>query len=189
MKLANLAGRAVIVTDAGALDVERASGGVFGADVQALYERWSDLRAWADGCRRRRRAGAHGAAGRAVRPADLRSPVPAPRQVFGIGLNYREHAAEAGCSCRAARHVHEVPVDLAGPLADVELPRDGRLGGRAGRRDRRARPTRGRADGWEHVAGSPSARTSPTATCSSPPARSSRSASPSRASARWARGW
>ena len=47
MKLANLAGRAVIVTDAGAVDVERASGGAFGPDVQALYDRWPDLRAWA----------------------------------------------------------------------------------------------------------------------------------------------
>ena len=28
--------------------------------------------------------------------ADLRSPVPAPRQVFAIGLNYRSHAEESG---------------------------------------------------------------------------------------------
>ena len=40
MRIGNLSGRLTIFTDEGAVDVERASGGRFGADPQAVYERW-----------------------------------------------------------------------------------------------------------------------------------------------------
>ena len=73
-------------------------------------------------------------------------PVPRPRAIFGIGLNYAAHAAEQGK--RAARvpdGLHEAAdVERAAGRADP-LPgrrRAARLRGRAGGRDRRRRPDR-----------------------------------------------
>jgi 2-keto-4-pentenoate hydratase/2-oxohepta-3-ene-1,7-dioic acid hydratase in catechol pathway len=87
VRIGNLDGRLVILTDAGAIDVERASGGRFGADPQAVYERWAEFAAWA--------ATARGSEERYDKTL-LGAPSPAPRQVFGIGLNYAEHAEESG---------------------------------------------------------------------------------------------
>ena len=88
MKLANLGGRATVVTGAGGIDVERASNGRFGPDVQAIYDDWAAFRELA--------AGFDEANGEIVDETMLRCPVPAPRQVFAIGLNYRAHAEESG---------------------------------------------------------------------------------------------
>ena len=116
MRLANAGGRLAVGVGDRWVDVAAASGDRFSSDPQAVYERWEEFRAWeADGV-----------------PADapttsdaLGLPVPAPRQVIAIGLNYREHAAEAGLA------VPEHPVvfakfqsSLAGPDAVVELPSD-----------------------------------------------------------------
>ncbi|MGH7803566.1 MAG: fumarylacetoacetate hydrolase family protein, partial [Candidatus Binatia bacterium] len=50
MRFANHRGRATLVTkDGKGIDVERASGGRFGADPQTAYARWSELRDWARG--------------------------------------------------------------------------------------------------------------------------------------------
>ena len=85
MKLANVGGRAALVIAEGALDVATASGGRFGPDPQTLFSEWDAFREWA--------ATASGA----VSPlGELDAPVPRPRQVIAIGVNYTEHAAEAG---------------------------------------------------------------------------------------------
>ena len=71
MKLGNVEGRAAIIVDGGAIDVDTASGGRFGPDVQSLYDDWDAFRAWAaDGGSARPR--------RALRRADLGPPVPRP---------------------------------------------------------------------------------------------------------------
>src|ERR1700722_12937243 len=92
VRIANADGRLVIVTgDAGheiAYDVEKNSGGQFSTDPQAIYDAWGAFTAWAQ-------AGQF-IDGTPVRREELGSPAPAPTQVFGIGLNYREDAAEAG---------------------------------------------------------------------------------------------
>ena len=49
MRIGNLDGRLVILTGAGGIDVERASGGRFGADPQAVYPRWAEFTSWAAG--------------------------------------------------------------------------------------------------------------------------------------------
>jgi 2-keto-4-pentenoate hydratase/2-oxohepta-3-ene-1,7-dioic acid hydratase in catechol pathway len=87
MRVGNLAGRLTLFGDAGAIDVERASDGRFGADPQAVYERWPEFTRWA--------ATTNGD-GVAFAAEDLQAPVPRPAQVFAIGANYREHAAEGG---------------------------------------------------------------------------------------------
>ena len=47
MRIANLSGRLVLVTPAGAVDVATASQGQFGPDIQSAYERFAELRTWA----------------------------------------------------------------------------------------------------------------------------------------------
>ena len=92
MRIASHEGRLVVVTgEPGhevAHDVEKNSNGRFGPEPQAIYQDWDTFTGWAGSARWE--------GGTPVRPAALGSPAPAPRQVFGIGLNYRDHAAESG---------------------------------------------------------------------------------------------
>jgi 2-keto-4-pentenoate hydratase/2-oxohepta-3-ene-1,7-dioic acid hydratase in catechol pathway len=54
--------------------------------------------------------------------ATLSAPVPAPRQVFGIGLNYRDHADEAGRELPPAPLTFtKFPSCIAGPTDEVPL--------------------------------------------------------------------
>jgi len=120
MRLANLDNRAALITDSGALDVEVASGGLFGPDIQSLYESWEKFQDW--------RASTD-PAGTAV-PIDrskLLAPSPAPRQVFAIGVNYRDHAEEAGLSVPEGVPpvFTKYPTCLAGAETTVTLPPGG----------------------------------------------------------------
>jgi 2-keto-4-pentenoate hydratase/2-oxohepta-3-ene-1,7-dioic acid hydratase in catechol pathway len=118
MKLANIDGRAALVflSDDGdrALDVEAASHGTFGSDPQALFTDWQAFADWAV------------TVDPAGSPFDRRSlgaPVPRPRQVFAIGINYAEHAAEAGYPAGSLPITFtKFPSSLTGPDAEVELP-------------------------------------------------------------------
>ena len=150
MKLANLDGRATLLADPEhGVDVAGASDGRFGPDVQGLYDDWAAFRAWAA------EVDAAGGPVVGVGPDHLGSPVPAPRQVFGIGLNYRDHAEESGLPVPAVPATFtKFPASLTGPYADVVLPNGtvdwevelvAVVGPRA---DRVAE-----ADGWAHVAG------------------------------------
>jgi 2-keto-4-pentenoate hydratase/2-oxohepta-3-ene-1,7-dioic acid hydratase in catechol pathway len=118
MRIANLSGRLVIVTDGGAVDVEKTSDGRFPADPQAIYSQWAKFRAWAN------RAEFTGAD--AFDPADLGSPAPAPRQLFAIGLNYRAHALETGFAIPEDPPVFTKYVSsITGPISEVALPKGG----------------------------------------------------------------
>ena len=91
MRVGNLGGRAVLLAGGGAVDVHEASGGRFGPDPQGLFADWTAFAAWASEV-----TDASGEAAVPLEVAELGAPVPRPRQVFAIGLNYAEHAAEAG---------------------------------------------------------------------------------------------
>jgi 2-keto-4-pentenoate hydratase/2-oxohepta-3-ene-1,7-dioic acid hydratase in catechol pathway len=115
MKFANRAGRAVIVTGDVAVDVETASGGRFSADPHAVLGRWAEFRRWAGDLRERGE--------RPIGESELGAPSPRPTQVFGIGLNYRAHAAEAGLPVPSTPAVFtKFPTCITGPAADVALP-------------------------------------------------------------------
>jgi 2-keto-4-pentenoate hydratase/2-oxohepta-3-ene-1,7-dioic acid hydratase in catechol pathway len=120
VRIGNLDGRLVILTAAGAVDVERASRGRFGPDPQACYGQWAEFTAW---------AATAGAPGRDAEPFDvalLDAPAPAPRQSIGIGLNYRDHAAEAGMTVPRQPSVFtKFPSCLTGPSGEIELPPGG----------------------------------------------------------------
>ena len=129
-------------------DVERASGARFSADPMALLQCWDDFVEWAHGL------GA-GAADTVLREDELGPPVPRPTKVFAIGMNYREHAKEAGLEIPGSPVVFtKFPSCLVGPRADVELSSsyvdwEVELVVVIGRRGRRVAEDRA----FEHVAG------------------------------------
>ncbi|MFJ8861552.1 fumarylacetoacetate hydrolase family protein [Streptomyces sp. NPDC102451] len=149
MRIANLSGRLALIADGRAIDVERASGGVFAADPQAVYERWDEFRTWA--------AGADLPAGVSFEASDLGSPAPAPRQTLAIGLNYRDHAAESGFVAPDGLPpvFTKYVTSISGPVTEVALPPGGHtdwevelvavIGARAEKVTE--------ADAWSHVAG------------------------------------
>ncbi|MFG2018920.1 fumarylacetoacetate hydrolase family protein [Actinomadura geliboluensis] len=66
------------------------------------------------------------APGPRVLRADLRAPVPAPRQVFAIGLKYHAHAAESGLAVPEQPVVFtKFPTCITGPYDDITLPDGG----------------------------------------------------------------
>ena len=115
MKIANVSGRLALIRDEGGVDVAAASGGRFSPDPQAVYSHWKAFREWADD------APARGAAPIDVK--DLGAPAPRSAQVFAIGANYRDHAAEAGLEVPASPATFtKFPTCLTAPFADVVLP-------------------------------------------------------------------
>ena len=148
MRIANLAGRLVLVTDSGAVDVEEASQGRFGSDPTAVYRDWAAFVAWA--------SSAQLPPGTPYDEARLGAPVPESGQVFAIGLNYKGHALESG--------ITDFPVEppvftkfrssITGPYGELELPTatvdwEAELVVVIGREARHV----GAADAWDHVAG------------------------------------
>jgi 2-keto-4-pentenoate hydratase/2-oxohepta-3-ene-1,7-dioic acid hydratase in catechol pathway len=146
MRLANLRGRAAVILDGGALDVESASGGRYGPDPQQLFDDWAGFRDWA--------AAASGDLV-AFSPSDLGAPVPRPRQVIAIGVNYAEHAAEAGYPDDSMPITFtKFPSSIVGPSHVVRLP-SGNVDWEVELVVAIAHEAHGvaRADAWDHVAG------------------------------------
>ena len=115
MRIGNLAGRLVIVSEGRALDVEIASGGAFAFDPQAIYDRWESFCLWA--------RVADFASAVDFSPDDLGPAVPRPRQIFAIGLNYREHARESGFELPSHPMVFtKFASSRASATTDVHLP-------------------------------------------------------------------
>jgi 2,4-didehydro-3-deoxy-L-rhamnonate hydrolase len=97
MRIGRASGRLVIIDRDGVIDVATASDGEFSADPDRVFPVWDRFTEWAGG-----HAGPGARTGPLV-PGELGAPVLAPAQVFGIGLNYREHAAESGVDAPAER--------------------------------------------------------------------------------------
>jgi len=89
--------------------------GQFGTDVQALYTDWAAFCRFA--------AGLNATQATPIDETTLSSPVPAPRQVVAIGLNYRSHAEESGMALPSMPATFtKFPASLSGPFDDVVLP-------------------------------------------------------------------
>ncbi|MGZ4759757.1 MAG: fumarylacetoacetate hydrolase family protein [Acidimicrobiales bacterium] len=146
MKIANANDRSVLVLDDGIADIESTSGGRFGSDPMSLFDDWPALVDFA--------ASVDTATGPLVE-GDLRCPVPRPRQVFAIGLNYRSHAEESGMTVPDVPATFtKFPASLGGPFDDIEIPNDSidwevELVAVVGRRADRV----AEADAWSHIAG------------------------------------
>ncbi|MFG3289257.1 fumarylacetoacetate hydrolase family protein [Streptomyces sp. NPDC048179] len=116
MRLGVLDGRAVVFGGDRAADVATVSRGLLPSDPMALFEDWTRVRDWAAGL-------PDEAYGLTVDPAALGAPVPRPRQVFAVALNYPPHAAEAGYTPPDEPLVFtKFPTCVTGPRTTVELP-------------------------------------------------------------------
>ncbi len=147
-RLVNVDGRAALELDGSWFDLATLSGDDALADPMVAVARHHELHDLAG------RLGA-AAPGGAVAETTLGAPVPRPRQVFGIGLNYAEHAGESGQplptvpltftkfpSCIVGP-TSDVPV--TGPMVDWEVEVVAVVGAEASHV--------AVADGWNYVAG------------------------------------
>jgi len=150
MRLANLAGRAVVIVDTAggdlAIDVESASDGTFSSDPQSAFDDWAAFASWASTVT---------GGSEPFDETDLGAPVPRPRQVFAIGVNYAAHAAEGGWASDTMPVVFtKFPSCIVGPNVVVPLP-EGNVDWEVelvvviGEEARNVVA----ADGWAHVAG------------------------------------
>ena len=115
MRVASRLGRPVIVEGNLCVDIQDASKGAFGPGIDDLYENWQGFLEWA-------RESAP-APDQPFDVSELDAPVQRPRQVFAIGLNYLDHAAESGVKPPSSATVFtKFPTCLVGPTATVELP-------------------------------------------------------------------
>lgn len=99
-------------------DLAELSGDATLADPLAAVGRHRELHALYDRC-------ASAPSDGLVAEATLGPPIVQPRQVFGIGLNYRDHAGESGAALPPAPLTFtKFPSCIAGPTADVPLSGD-----------------------------------------------------------------
>ncbi|HUD37065.1 MAG TPA: fumarylacetoacetate hydrolase family protein [Streptosporangiaceae bacterium] len=149
MRVATVNQRLCLISGAGAIDVQDASAGRFSADPAAIYDRWDEFTGWA--------ASAPPGDPQPYRRESLGSPSPSPRQVFAIGLNYSEHAAESGFAKpdKFPPVFTKFPSAITGPFGQITLPPGGHtdweielvviIGRRAAMIDA--------SQAWDHVAG------------------------------------
>jgi 2-keto-4-pentenoate hydratase/2-oxohepta-3-ene-1,7-dioic acid hydratase in catechol pathway len=113
----------------------------------SVYERWEEFLTWAPHY--------SGGPDRMITDAAVGPPVPRPTQVFAIGLNYRDHAAEAGLDLPDRPMVFtKFPASVTGPYGQIALPSDAvdyeaELVAVIGKRARNVAV----ADAWSHIAG------------------------------------
>lgn len=118
MRLVNLAGRLGVEIGARFIDLEQRSAGRFSSAPMSAFSAWDEIRDWA--------------ADQTPTDADPRieadrlgAPVPDPKQVFAIGLNYSDHAREAGLPLPTSPMVFtKFPTCLVGPNSPVPLTSD-----------------------------------------------------------------
>ncbi len=110
-----MAGRAALVLDGRTVDIHRASGYRFGPAVADVLAEWRPFLRW---------AAAHAPADtEADVDGKLGAPVPEPRQIFAVGLNYVDHATESGFVAPEKPIVFaKFPSAVCGPDETIELP-------------------------------------------------------------------
>ena len=114
-RLLNVSGRSALEVDGAWYDLARLAGDKVLADPMAALGRSAELHELTVRC-------ADVASDGLVADAVLGPPVPRPRQVFAIGLNYADHAAESGMEAPPAPLTFtKFPSSIAGPTADVPL--------------------------------------------------------------------
>ena len=148
MRVGNLSNRLTLFTEQGAIDVEQSSGGLFGADPQAVYDRWDEFIGWVASPRSVTKAVPYAT-------ENLGPPAPRPRQVFAIGANYRAHLEEADFPAPQWPMIFtKWPSSFAGPFGEIAIPTDSvdweaELVAIVGRRARNVTAERG----WNYIAG------------------------------------
>lgn len=152
-RLATVDGRPALVDhDGGWHSIDRIGGVLSGLATNALLEHLDQLHALAAMLDH---SSADGVFAAALADGRVGAPVPEPRAVFGIGLNYGSHAAETGKAVPELPLVFtKFPTCIVGPRADIVLDGESTdyevelvvVVGRGGRHI-------AKADAWSHVAG------------------------------------
>lgn len=116
MRLVNANGRAALLVDSVVHDLHEITGGrVPPSPMEVVTNHW-------DGALDAHEAGSFDG-GTPVDEVRLGPPVPAPRSVYVIGLNYRNHAREIGAMVGAIPPVFtKFPSSITGPYDDIVLP-------------------------------------------------------------------
>jgi 2-keto-4-pentenoate hydratase/2-oxohepta-3-ene-1,7-dioic acid hydratase in catechol pathway len=121
MRIANLAGRATIVTDDGLIDLATSSDGAFSSSIDKCLTHLDTIRTWFDH--------AAPAATDPTTPRELLGDprlgpaVTRPQQVFAVGLNYRHHAEEMHLALPTVPMIFTKFVSsLCGPNDVVPIP-------------------------------------------------------------------
>ncbi|MFI6170766.1 fumarylacetoacetate hydrolase family protein [Nocardia sp. NPDC051052] len=117
MRFATISGRlSLITTSETVIDLTRASRGRFGPDIQDAYERWDELLEF---CTTVTEAGIPLSD---FPTTEFGNPAPRPRQVFAIGLNYADHAAESSFAVPEEPPVFtKFATSLADPYGTITL--------------------------------------------------------------------
>ena len=148
-RFANVEGRSALVDSDGRwFDASRVTGGAIPLDPMNAWRRLDELH---------RAAGAiaEEAPDGNLSDADVRPPIPSPRSVFAVGLNYRAHADESNMKVPDSPLIFtKFPSCLAGPIDAVILggatdDYEAELVVVIGRGGRNIR----REDAWGHVGG------------------------------------
>jgi len=114
-RLINVHDRAALEHGGAWYDLARLAGDPSLAEPMAAIGRHRELHAIADRCVERTADGD-------VADVTLGPPAPTPRQVFGIGLNYRDHAGESGMAEPSVPLTFtKFPSCITGPAADIPL--------------------------------------------------------------------
>ncbi|MEM7114235.1 MAG: fumarylacetoacetate hydrolase family protein [Chloroflexota bacterium] len=147
-RLANVAGRAVLIMGNDYYDVERVSNGRLSSDPMAVIGETAVLHDMYANLYMRTPDGT-------LDSVTLDAPIPRPPKLFAVGLNYRAHAAEAGLDVPSTPMIFtKFQNCITGPTGDIELRSDTvdwevelvLVIGKGGR-DIAAE------DAWDHVAG------------------------------------
>ena len=116
--LVNHGGRAGICIDQRVYDLERDSGGTLSSDPMAALADWEAVLCWAEDL-------GSDVESQPLDVAKLLAPVPTPEKIFGVGLNYHDHAREAGLDVPKSPLIFtKFPNCLNRPDGDVELSSD-----------------------------------------------------------------
>jgi 2,4-diketo-3-deoxy-L-fuconate hydrolase len=155
VRFANHAGRLVRLCSgeepldgARALDVNRASAGRIPAEPERALAHWDQVLGLGEPDRSRE-------VEVRIDAARLGPPSPLPRQVFGVGINYADHGAEAGMSVPEVPLIFtKLPTSVTGPFGTILLSGDRvdwevEIAVVIGRRADRVQAR----EAWDHVAG------------------------------------
>ncbi|WP_072690948.1 fumarylacetoacetate hydrolase family protein [Rhodococcus marinonascens] len=117
MRIASVGGRIKLVRESKLIDVHKVSDGRFGPTAADVFEQWTQFRDWA----------AHDTTegDTPLNESEADAPVPPSPQVFGIGLNYREHQIESGLPAPEVPLVFtKFPTSITNAFTQVALPTD-----------------------------------------------------------------
>ena len=117
-KLANIAGRAALVEGDNYYDLETISNGDFDKDTTNALKNLDGLKALSSELNKAEPTGI-------LKDANIDAPVSTPKNCYAVGLNYRNHAEEAGMDIPSSPMVFTKHTTcLVGPNANIEMRSD-----------------------------------------------------------------